>query len=174
RASASRMTRRTALVVALGAVAGAAALAGCAADEPAPDDTTAAAEPTCETLITPGLADDLAELGGEALEEPFVIGGDTLDDGIQCKWGDPSGGSDTMQLYAWAPVDAEQSEKLQSSLADDGWIREEDDSRVLLTEDPETAFQTDEDGFGFTYAFGDGWVTFSDTRAGLDVIRWPR
>jgi len=151
-----------------------AALAGCAAGDPEPTETTEAAELACDTLLTPGLSEDLADLGWEAREEPFVVGEITLDDGIQCKWGDPSGGGDAMQLYAWAPVDADQSEELQTALADEGWIREEEDSRVLLTEDPETAFQTDDEGYGFTYAFGDGWVSFSDTKAGLDVIRWPR
>lgn len=167
------MTRRLAPSAAIVAAA-LLALSGCAADVHAPEPTETAAEPTCETLITPGLADDLAELGWESLEEPFVIGDTELHGGIQCKWGDPAAGGDAMQLYAWAPLETDRAAPLEDELEEQGWIREDEGTRAILTEDPETAFQTDDDGYGFTYAFGDGWVSFSDTRAGLDVIRWPR
>lgn len=167
------MTRRVAPAAALVA-ASLLALAGCAAenDAPTPDETTA--ELTCAALVSPGLADDLADLGWEAREEPFMVGATELDGGIQCKWGDPEGDGEAMQLYAWAPLEPERAAELEDELESEGWVREEEDSRVILTENPETAFQTDENGYGFTYAFGDGWVSFSDTKAGLDVIRWPR
>ena len=32
---------------------------------------------------------------------------------------------------------------------------------------------TDAEGYGITYLFGDGWVTFSDTRQGLLLIQRP-
>jgi hypothetical protein len=31
---------------------------------------------------------------------------------------------------------------------------------------------TDEDGYGMTYLFGDGWVTLSDTKQGLLLVTW--
>ena len=166
------MTSRRAPLAALGAAA-LLALTACGADEqPAPAETTP--ELTCETLIAPGLADDLTDLGWEAREEPFMVGSTELDGGLQCKWGDPDGGADAMQLYAWAPVEDDVAAELEDALEAEGWVREEEESRVILTENPETAFQTDDEGYGFTYAFGDGAVTFADTKAGLDVIRWPR
>lgn len=171
------MTRRRALVFTTGALA-LLVLTGCGAAAEAPANDGAAAEPdaapTCETLITPSLIEDLEGLGWSAKEEPFMVGATEVDGGIQCKWGDPEGAGETLQIYGWAPVDADAAADYQDQLEAEGWIREEQDGSVFLTEDPSMAFQVDEEGYGYTYGFAEGWMAVSDTKSGLAVIRWPR
>lgn len=175
------MTSPRSAGVAIAAAAALLALAGCAGQgSPAPEESTATEEApdpselSCETVITPGLAQDLANLGWEAHEEPFIIGSHEFEDGIQCKWGDPKSSGDAIQLYGWAPIDADTAEDVQDELVELGWIREDDGDTVYITEDPDSAFQTDDDGYGFTYRFTDGGVALADTKNGLSVVRWPR
>ena len=51
--------------------------------------------------------------------------------------------------------------------------REDAAEGVYVTESPETAIATDEEGYGMTYLFGDGWVKLADTKQGLLLIEWP-
>ena len=44
---------------------------------------------------------------------------------------------------------------------------------LIVTESSETTVATDEDGYGLTYLFGDGWVKYADTKQGLLLVRWP-
>lgn len=138
-----------------------------------PAETTApAADPTCETIVSEGTVTALEDLGWSAEQSDFVLGEAPLEGGIYCAWADWGEPSDHGQFFAWAPLDADASAAAQSELAGEGWIRESGDEGVYLTEDPSTAFQTDEDGYGMTYLFGDGWVKFADTRQSLILIDW--
>ena len=55
-----------------------------------------------------------------------------------------------------------------------GWLRESGADGVYVTESPETTIAADENGYGMTYLFGDGWVMLADTKQGLVLIEWPR
>lgn len=170
-------SRRAAAIAVLSAIAGL-GLAGCSAGGSGAGGGDAEAEPsptaealTCENIIPESLVASLDEIGWEAIEEPFMAGSTELEDGIQCKWGDPDGtGGGNVQIYGLAAVDADQAADIAGALEDDGWKREEDGDVVYITEDPEFAFAVDEDGYGYTYAFGDGWAAVSDTKAGIAVI----
>ncbi|WOF21803.1 hypothetical protein N8K70_10440 [Microbacterium betulae] len=148
--------------------------------DPAVDDgggTTGSgtgAAPTCETIISPALLENFEELGWTSRADPFYVGPTELTGGVSCKWGNfDVGANDLVQMYGWAPVDDEQSTELQDYLVAEGWVREEgDDGIVYVTEGMPSAEWSDEDGYGMTYAFGDGWVELSDTKNGLDVITW--
>lgn len=189
------MTRRAAALVAI-AVAGL-ALAGCASEAPAPAEEpaggaatsapapdatvapepqstpTPAAEPTCETIISPYVVAEFDDLGWEARQDPFVLGATELPGGLQCIWGDLSVASDHVQMYGWAPVDAETATAAQSTLEAEGWVRLEESGVVYLTENPEWVVMADDEGYGMTYEFGAGWVAMSDTKQGLEIIEWP-
>ena len=52
-------------------------------------------------------------------------------------------------------------------------MRADVDDHTFITEPPQFSIAVDEDGFGMTYEFGDGWVTVSDTRQGLLLITPP-
>lgn len=167
--------RRLAVIATLSSAA-ALALAGCgAADE---GGANGDAEPTptpealsCDNIIPSSLVDSFEEIGWEAIEEPFMAGSTELEDGIQCKWGDPEGtGGGNVQIYGLAAVEADQAAEIQKELEDGGWKREEEGDVVYITENPDYAFAVDEDGYGYTYAFGDGWAAVSDTKAGIAVI----
>lgn len=184
---------RTLAGVAL-ALGAAAVLAGCAAPEPDPEPTSQAptstpterapeetteptpepqADPTCETIIPADVVASFEEANWTFREEVFRVGATEVPDGITCTWGDMSVASDHVQMFGWAPLDADQSAQLQSTLLQEGWLREEGSTGTYITEDPDTAVAPDDEGYGWTYLFGDGWVTFADTKQGLVLVEWP-
>ncbi|GGD80135.1 hypothetical protein [Microbacterium murale] len=138
---------------------------------PEPEETAGAA-PTCETIIAPSTIAALTEHGWTYREHEFRFGDHVVDGGIQCVWGDYTVPSDHVQVFGWAPVDQAASSAGQQKLLDDGWQRADSDGHVYITENPETAMSPDQDGFGMTYEFGDGWVKVADTRRGLVLVEF--
>lgn len=138
-----------------------------------PTPTGPPADLTCETLISPTMVSDLEETGWTSQEDVFRIGELELPDGIQCTWADFTIVDDQLMLFGWAPISAEQAEKAEASLTAEGWLTEEGDEGRYVTENPDTAISVDEDGYGMTYYFGDGWVTVADTKQDLLLIERP-
>ena len=138
------------------------------------DETpVAGAEPTCETIIPTATVEDFESLAWSAEQEEFRVGATVIEDGIQCVWADFSGpATDHVQIFGWAPIEADAAAEAQESLLTEGWVREESDEGVYITENPETTITTDADGYGMTYLFGDGWVKLADTKQGLLLITW--
>lgn len=184
------MTHRS-LSTALGAIALVAVLAGCSggadpattptpdAPEPTPTATPTptptpepAAEPTCDTIVSPGTVKALTDAGWTFEEKEFVIGDVPLPDGLLCFWADYTVASDHGQLYGWSALTSEEASRAQSSLLESGWTREDGADGIYITENPDFSMGTDDDGYGMTYLFGDGWVKFADTRQGLILIDW--
>ncbi|MDQ1128274.1 hypothetical protein [Microbacterium sp. SORGH_AS_0888] len=134
---------------------------------PTPDAVPA---PTCETLIRSDLVESLTSHNWTAETDTFRIGNIEVPGGLWCQWGDYSVASDHVQIYGWARIDAADADAARAQLLKDGW-HELDGGYV--TQDSATTFNTDADGYGMTYQFGDGWVTVSDTKQGLLVIQRP-
>lgn len=176
-----------ALVVALG-------VSGCAASpEPAPSgsvpETLPSATPTptpteitpverpedltCETLIAPDVVAAFVEAGWEAQEDVFRIGSREFPDGLWCIWGAAGAVTASVQIYGWAGIDPADAEEAQTELTDGGWVAEETPDGVYVTENPDTTVATDDDGYGMTFLFGNGWVAVADTKEGLLVIERP-
>ena len=42
----------------------------------------------------------------------------------------------------------------------------------IVTESADTTVATDDEGYGLTYLFGDGWVKYADTKQGLLLVTW--
>ncbi|WP_407358321.1 hypothetical protein LTA6_003419 [Microbacterium sp. LTA6] len=137
---------------------------------PTPAATSAA--PTCETMVSQGTVEALTDEGWTAGVKEFNIGGVPLPQGLLCFWADYTVASDHGQLYGWSQISASDADKAQAALLADGWQREDSSEGVYITEDAEHSMGTDEDGYGMTYLFGDGWVKFADTRQGLILIEW--
>lgn len=186
------MTSRT-TSAALGALMLAVVLAGCAgAPDASPSPTrtpkptptaaaqpvetpvteTPATEPTCDTIVSAGTVQALTDQGWTFEEKEFVVGDVTLTDGLLCFWADYTVASDHGQLYGWSAISADQATEAQTSLLEQGWMREDGPDGVYITENPQFSMGTDEDGYGMTYLFGDGWVKFADTRQSLVLIEW--
>lgn len=144
---------------------------------PGPDETGSAVDPatvTCENLIGADLVEELTGQGWTPREDPFVIGDLALPDGTACTWGDfDEMTGDDLLLFGWSPITADDAAVAQSTLEAEGWIREDGEDGVYITEDPSQAIAVDEQGYGMTYLFGDGWVTVSDTKQGLVLIERP-
>jgi len=138
---------------------------------PTPKETAGAA-PTCETIIAPSTITALSEHGWTYKEHDFRLGEDIVEGGIQCVWGDYTVPSDHVQVFGWAPIDQAASSAAQQRLIAEGWQRADADGHVYITENPETAMSPDEEGFGMTYEFGDGWVTVADTRRSLILVEF--
>ena len=140
---------------------------------PEPTDSVApAADPTCETIIPESTAKDFANIGWSVKEDSFFIGETRLTGGLQCTWGDYSVPSDHVQVFGWAPITGDEAATARNSLLSSGW-REVEGAPGYITENPDTAVAPDEDGYGLTYLFGDGWVKLADTKQGLLLVEWP-
>lgn len=137
---------------------------------PTPD---ADATPTCDTLILPEVVESLTAEGWTAEADSFRIGGTEVPGGLWCVWGDYSVASDHVQIYGWAPVEGAVAQAAREELITGGWQVIPDETHDLVTENPDTVLAPDDDGYGMTYEFGDGWVTVSDTKQGLLLIQRP-
>ncbi|QIG40369.1 hypothetical protein G5T42_13530 [Microbacterium sp. 4R-513] len=131
-------------------------------------------EPTCDTIISPTTVKDFESLGWTSLADKFLVGSIEIPDGVQCIWGDFSTATDHVQLFGWAPISADQAESAQTELVAQGWRREDSPEGVYVTESAETASSVDEEGYGLTYLFGDGWVKYADTKQGILLVEWPQ
>jgi hypothetical protein len=141
----------------------------------APSQTAVpAATPTCDSLITESTVTTLKGIGWTAKSEPLRLGSMVLDDGIQCTWGDYTVATDHVQIYGWAPIDADDARTAEQDLVQNGWRREEGPQGTYVTESEATAMFPDADGYGLTYLFGDGWVKYADTKQSLLLIEWPK
>lgn len=131
-------------------------------------------DPTCATIIPTSIIEDFTELGWTVRVDAFRIGATEVPDGVQCTWGDFSVASDQVQSFGWAPIDEKDAVAAQKELRNTGWVREAgDNDEVYYTQDPKTVAVGDDDGYGLTYLFGDGWVEFADTKQSLLLIDWP-
>lgn len=140
---------------------------------PVDEETPASdAEPTCETIITSGTVDALTSQGWTSEQQQLRIGETLVEGGVLCMWADFSTASDHGQMYGWGALDAPTAKAAQANLQRDGWLRSSEGDFIYFTEDPAYAISTDEDGFGMTYEFGEGWVKFADTKQGLLLIDW--
>lgn len=147
------------------------------APEPSATPTSGASgeDPTCETLIGSDVVADFESIGWTARAEELYIGEKSLGTGLQCVWADfskPAG--DHLQMFGWGEITAEEATESQAWLESQGWVREESEEGVYITTPKGTAIVVDDDGYGMTYLFGDGWVKFADTKQGLLLIEWPK
>jgi hypothetical protein len=143
-----------------------------ATPEPEP---ASADEPTCDSLIGESVVASFEGLGWTSRADALYIGGTEVEDGLRCMWADfdaPAG--DTGQMFGWAPVTDDVAASLQKELTGQGWLREEGSDGVYITESPETAIATDDEGYGMTYYFTEGQVEVADTKQGLLLIEWPK
>lgn len=133
-------------------------------DGPTPAPSASAVAATCEGIIDPDTLADLQAQGWTYRQSPFSAGGITLDDGLQCEWGDLDGATTAnLMLFGWAPVTTAESTAMQDELVAEGWEREASSDGTFVW-----------DAFGMTYEFGEGWVTVSDLREQLPIIRRPQ
>lgn len=153
-----------------------------AATPEAPDDgstpeptDSAPAEPTCEGILSSSLVESFTEQGWTARPGPFYIGSMELKQGLSCTWGDFEGPSnDSGQIYGWAEITDAQQVDAEKDLLAQGWKREKADGAVYITEDPKNAPIKDDEGYGMTYLFRDGWVSVADTKQALLLISPPK
>ena len=60
----------------------------------------------------------------------------------------------------------------RNALVAQGWKVEETPEGLFVTESADTTVATDDQGYGLTYLFGDGWVKYADTKQGLLLVTW--
>lgn len=165
-------------------------LAGCAPSTPAdsatPVSTAAPSSPvatpeatasapalpdaTCENIIGEASFTELESSGWEYQQEPFFIAGTEIADGVYCSWTNPAEQGGNIPVFGWAPLTAAEASEAQDALEADGWISEDGEDGVFFTENPDFALTVDENGYGMTYFFGEGYAQVADVKAGLVVI----
>ena len=143
--------------------------------KPSAPETPEAIPATCENIIAESTVQQFADAGWTAKNFDFMIGETVLQEGAYCVWGNYSvPGSDNVAIFGWSTVTNDDAAAAQQELITAGWIREKGDSGVYITENPEYAIGLDENGYGMTYLFGDGWVTVSETKQSLQLVGAPR
>ncbi|WP_375383971.1 hypothetical protein [uncultured Microbacterium sp.] len=134
---------------------------------------TPTAAPDCTTIIPASVVAGFQKLGWTFKSEALRIDGVEVTGGIQCTWGDYTTATDHVQIFGWAPITPTAASTAQADLLASGWKREDAATGVYLTESAATAIATDDQGFGLTYLFGDGFVKYADTKQGLLLVQWP-
>jgi hypothetical protein len=140
---------------------------------PSASEAPPAADPTCDTIIPQTTVSSLEDAGWSSQQDPFYIGNTEIPDGLQCTWGDTTVASDHVQIYGWAPITADQADAAKKDLLGQGWREVDVDGAVYITAGKDMIMDPDDDGYGMTYRFGDGWVTVADTKQGLVLVEWP-
>ncbi|WP_051191576.1 hypothetical protein [Microbacterium luticocti] len=141
---------------------------------PRPDASpTPVGDPTCERIIPQTTVDAFTQAGWTSRQDPFYVGNIELAGGIQCTWGDATVASDQVQVFGWAPIDAETAGQVEKELLDSGWKEFSEDGAVYLTATGTMIMNPDDDGYGMTYRITDGQIIFADTKQGLLLIQWP-
>ncbi|WP_060915159.1 hypothetical protein [Microbacterium oleivorans] len=126
---------------------------------------------TCENMLSSETVDTFTATGWTVREDPFVILDLELPQGTSCTWGDfTSPTNDDLVLFGWSPISDADASATRTALEAEGWLLEDDSRGVLVTEDPASALRVDDEGYGMTYLFREGWVEVSDTKQGLDLI----
>jgi hypothetical protein len=135
---------------------------------------TAAGKPTCEGIIPSTTVAAFKNVGWSSQEDPFQIGDQKLSGGIECRWADFSVASDNLQIFGWSPITKAEAQAARDALVSSGWhVLDGTTDGTYITEDKSTALSTDDEGYGMTYLFGDGWVKVADTKQGLLLVDWP-
>ncbi|MGF3054102.1 hypothetical protein ACQUSY_09110 [Microbacterium sp. YY-03] len=139
-----------------------------------PEETAEPEVATCENLLPETLITQFEEMGW-SYQQSQLFGVDApLPDSVQCTWGDyESHSSEAVQIYAWSPIDEATATAMQDALVTQGWTREVDGDVVYITAGDRSAV-VDENGYGMTYKFVEGSVTYADTKQGLVLVQWPR
>ncbi|MGB4776810.1 nitrate ABC transporter substrate-binding protein, partial [Microbacterium sp.] len=150
-----------------------AAVPSTAAPVPTAAATAGAADGTCEGLVGDEILGDLKAQNWSYKEDVFAIAGETLQDGFTCTWADFTVASGNLLLFGWAPITADEADAALGRLEEQGWTREEGTDSYYVTEDATQSPTVDENGYGMTYEFGDGWVTVADTKQNLLLIERP-
>ncbi|HEX5858042.1 MAG TPA: hypothetical protein VFY91_08035 [Microbacterium sp.] len=141
--------------------------------EPDPAETPVAGKPTCETIIPAATVEDFKSVAWSYEQEDFRVGPTVVEGGLQCVWANFSGpATDHVQIFGWAPIEEDAAIEAQEALIAEGWVREDSDEGVYITENPETTLSTDSEGYGLTYLFGDGWAKVADTKQGIILVTW--
>lgn len=134
------------------------------------------AAPSCDELISDTMIASYQSVGWTSQQDQFRIGSREIADGVLCSWADFTAASDQIQMFGWAPIAADEAAAAQQELFANGWleVEQEGGASVVITESPDTAISVDDQGYGQTYEFGDGWVTFADTKQNLLLIERPQ
>ncbi len=141
--------------------------------DPSADPNGSGVDATCESIVGSDLLAEFTAQGWTAKQTPFTAGGVNPSEGLQCTWADYSVPSGNLMIFGWAPITDDQATQMQEGLGTEGWLRDIVNGQVFITEDPMQAPTVDENGYGMTYEFGDGWVMVADTKQNLLLIQRP-
>jgi len=170
--------------VAVGALLGAAIiLAGCSVT-PAATTTTPAASPTasasasatpvvltCENMIPAATVTAYQKAHWTATPGPLYVGDTRVDKGLQCTWGGRSG--EGGEIFGRGPIDATTAKDAERQLVAQGWRRIDSPEGVYITAGQDMILNPDDQGYGMTYLFSDGWVKVASTKQGILLIADP-
>jgi hypothetical protein len=156
-------------------------LAGCtgtatAHDTPGATAGAASASPsptalTCENMIPASTVKAFTDAGWSPEKGPLYVGDTLIDKGLQCTWGGEK--SENAEVFGRGPIDAATAKTAESDLISQGFRRINAPEGVYITAGKDMILNPDEDGYGMTYLFGDGWVKVSSTKQGILLIADP-
>lgn len=176
------MTRRRPVIV-VAALSAALLLAGCTgspgnAGAPVAGSPTTSASPkgssvalTCDNMIPPATVKAFKAASWTAEPGPLYVGDIHVPSGLQCTWGGES--SERAEVFGRGPIDAATARDAEKQLLAQGWRRIDAPEGVYITASKDMILNPDDEGYGMTYLFGDGWVKVSSTKQGILLIADP-
>ncbi|KHK97408.1 hypothetical protein LK09_11575 [Microbacterium mangrovi] len=175
------MIRRRSAAVALLLAAGM-LLAGCTGgpgqEHPGAASAAASSTPhatavalTCEGMIPAATVKAFTAAGWTAEPGPLYVGDIRVAKGLQCTWGGQS--SERAEVFGRGPIDAATAKEAEKQLLSQGWRRIDAPEGVYITAGKDMILNPDDEGFGMTYLFTDGWVKVASTKQGILLIADP-
>jgi hypothetical protein len=151
--------------------AGAAGTSGASAPTTSASAKASPVALTCENMIPAATVKAFEAASWTPEPGPLYVGDIHVSAGLQCTWGGDS--SERAEVFGRGPIDAATAKKAEKQLLDQGWRRIDSPEGVYITASKDMILNPDDEGYGMTYLFSDGWVKVSSTKQGILLIADP-
>jgi hypothetical protein len=127
---------------------------------------------TCDNMIPGSTVKAFTAAGWTPEPGPLYVGDALVKKGLQCTWA----GADAVahsEVFGRGSIDAATAKDAETQLIGQGWKRIDSTEGVYITAGKDMILNPDDEGYGMTYLFGDGWVKVSSTKQGILLIADP-
>jgi len=127
---------------------------------------------TCDTMIPAETVQAFKASGWSGAPGPLYVGDARVAGGLQCTWGKGEASS-TTDIFGRGAIGAQAAADAEKQLVAQGWRRIDSPEGVYITAGKDMILNPDDEGYGMTYLFGDGWVKVASTKQGILLVTDP-